>query len=70
MERADPPTLWSLLDEGAIDRSANDPEVMRKQLARLLEEATSLISQSERGPDRPVSMLVRRLVQDLLPRAG
>jgi transcriptional regulator with XRE-family HTH domain len=39
LERTDPPTLWFLLDEGVIDRSTNDPEVMWKQLARLLEES-------------------------------
>ncbi|WP_285627572.1 helix-turn-helix domain-containing protein [Actinoallomurus iriomotensis] len=39
LDRADPPTLWFLLDESVIDRSTSDPEVMRKQLARLLEES-------------------------------
>jgi len=39
LTRESPPTLWVLLDESAIDRSTNDPEVMRGQLARLVEES-------------------------------
>jgi hypothetical protein len=47
LQRTDPPTLWFLLDEGTIDRSTSDPEVMRKQLVRLLEESHRPTSRSE-----------------------
>jgi hypothetical protein len=37
--RQNPPRLWVLIDEGVIDRLTVDPEVMRQQLIRLLEES-------------------------------
>ncbi len=37
LTRTDPPLLWVLLDEGVLDRPVGGPEVMREQLARLLE---------------------------------
>ncbi|MCW2946709.1 MAG: transcriptional regulator, family [Actinoallomurus sp.] len=39
LTRPKPPRLWVLLDEGVINRPAGCPEVMRDQLARLLEES-------------------------------
>jgi DNA-binding XRE family transcriptional regulator len=39
LTRPNPPRLWVLLDQGVIDRPTADPEVMRGQLARLLEES-------------------------------
>jgi transcriptional regulator with XRE-family HTH domain len=37
LARPDPPRLWVLLEEGVLDRPAGGREVMREQLARLLE---------------------------------
>jgi transcriptional regulator with XRE-family HTH domain len=35
--RPSPPFVWVLLDEGVVDRPLGGPEVMREQLAKLLE---------------------------------
>jgi transcriptional regulator with XRE-family HTH domain len=37
LTQADPPSLWVVLDEGALRRGIGGPEVMRAQLARLTE---------------------------------
>ena len=37
LTKQSPPLLWVLLDEGAIDRPMGGPEIMREQLAWLLE---------------------------------
>lgn len=39
--RPDPPIVWALLDENAIDRPVGGPEVMRAQLDHLLEISES-----------------------------
>lgn len=39
MNRATPPKLWVLLDEGLLERAVGGPEVMRDQLAHLLHTA-------------------------------
>jgi hypothetical protein len=39
LNREAPPLVWVLLDEGAIDRPMGGPEIMREQLAKLLELA-------------------------------
>ncbi|GGM35364.1 transcriptional regulator [Longimycelium tulufanense] len=38
LERANPPHLWALVDEAALRRPVGGPEVMRKQLQRLITE--------------------------------
>jgi hypothetical protein len=37
LSRPDPPMLWVLLDEGVLDREVGGPQVMKAQLAKLLE---------------------------------
>lgn len=39
LSRNPPPTIFALLDQGAIEQPVGGPEVMREQLARLLELA-------------------------------
>jgi transcriptional regulator with XRE-family HTH domain len=39
MDRDTPPTVWLLLDEGALERIIGGPAVMREQLAHLLHAA-------------------------------
>lgn len=39
MTRSDPPRLWAVIDETALRRATGGPEVMRAQLAHLLEAA-------------------------------
>ncbi|MEV8630378.1 helix-turn-helix transcriptional regulator [Streptosporangium sp. NPDC051023] len=37
LERSDPPALWIVLDEGVLHRTIGGPEVMRNQIARLID---------------------------------
>lgn len=37
LNRADPPQLWSVLDEAALRRAVGGPAIMRVQLNRLIE---------------------------------
>ncbi len=37
LSKQSPPFIWVLLDEGVVDRPMGGPEVMREQLAKLLE---------------------------------
>ena len=37
LDRADPPTLWVVMEEAVLHRAVGGPEVMREQIDRLLE---------------------------------
>ncbi|MDH2427561.1 helix-turn-helix transcriptional regulator [Sphaerisporangium sp. TRM90804] len=39
LTKADPPTVWAIIDEGVLHRPIGDPTVMRRQLEYLLEIA-------------------------------
>ena len=41
LRSADPPYLWSLIDESALHRTVGDGRVMREQLSKILEVAAS-----------------------------